>query len=64
MPNYINLEEQMQFVSEWHDEMTIETYSENHSGEVLKALVASSPICRPCDYPRPPKRLAFWIRYA
>jgi len=38
---------------ELHNEMAIDTCVENFSGAVLKALVAYTAKCRPCEYLRP-----------
>jgi len=42
------------FYPELHNGEAIETYVENSSGDVLKALTASTPKFRPCDDPRHP----------
>ena len=48
------LEELIQFDSELHNEMDIDTCVQNFSGAVLKALAASTPKRCPRDVPRPP----------
>jgi hypothetical protein len=48
------LEDQIPFNPELHNEKDIDTFVENFSGAVLKALAASTPKCRPRDDPRPP----------
>jgi len=49
-----HLEDQIPFDPELHNGMAIDTCVEKYSGAVLKALVASTPRCRPSDVPRPP----------
>jgi len=49
-----HLEDQIPFDPELHNGMATDTYVENFSGAVLKALVASTPKCRLRDGPRPP----------
>ena len=48
------LEDQIPFNPELHNELEINTYVENYSGAVLKALAASIPKSRPRDDQRPP----------
>ena len=48
-----HLEDQIPFNPELHDGMAIETYVENFSSAVLKALALSTPKCRQRDVPRP-----------
>jgi hypothetical protein len=49
-----HFEDQIPFNLEIHNEMARDTCVENFSGAVLKALVASTPKCRPRGDPRPP----------
>jgi len=49
-----HLEELIPFDPELDNEMAIDTFVENFSGAVLKALPASTPKRRPSDNPRPP----------
>jgi hypothetical protein len=48
-----HLEDQIPFDTELHNGMAIDTYVENFSGAVLKALAAFNPMCRPRDDSRP-----------
>jgi hypothetical protein len=48
------LEDQILFDPELHNEMAIDTFVENDSGVVMKALAASTPKCRPRGDPWPP----------
>jgi len=50
----VHLEDQIPFDLELHNGMAIDTCVEKFSGAVLKALAASTPMCRPRDDPRPP----------
>jgi len=49
-----HLEGEIPFDSELHNGVAIDTCIENFSGAVLNALAASTPTCRPGDYPGPP----------
>jgi hypothetical protein len=44
-----HLEAEIPFNPELRNDMAIDTYVENFSGTVLKALAASTPKCHPSD---------------
>jgi hypothetical protein len=60
----IHLEDQIYFDAELQNGRAIDTFVENFSGAVLKALAASTLKCRPREDPRTRYLLVFWMRYA